>query len=228
MLYTPLQPQPRSSKGGRPRVRGDRLPSPRMTASHTAIRNRTRLRVRWYGGEDRKVRIVTGSGCWYRTNNHRRKIKPVPIVWVYVEDLTGTRRSEYFFSTDTEMDATQIIEEYVGRWSLETTFEEMHPYLGLETTRGWTKKTVLRAAPCLFGLYSLVVLLYCLLPKSAHSENAICWAGKSVITFSDAITHVRRWLWTEGVFNSPDYACAISKLTGKQRTLLLHGLAPAQ
>lgn len=210
MLYTPLEPNSESSKVGRPRIRGQRMPSPKMTASHTPMRNRKQLTVRWY-----------------RTNNHRRKVKPVPIRWVFVEDLSGTHRSEYFFSTDPQMEATPIIEEYVGRWSLETTFEEMHPYIGLETTRGWSKTTVLRAAPCLFGLYSLVVLLFCLLPKPAHSENAIQWSGKRVITFSDAITQVRRWLWTEGVFGSPGYAGAISKLNSKQRKLLLYGLAPA-
>lgn len=227
MLYAPIKPRAQSSKGGRPRVHGERLPSPKMTASHAPIRNREQLSVHWYGGGDRKVRVVTGTGCWYRSNNHRRKIKPIPIRWIFVEDLTGTHRNECFFSTDPEMSAASIIEEYVGRWSLETTFEEMHPYLGLETTRGWTKNTVLRAAPCLFGLYSLVVLLFCTLPKSIRSESAIRWEGKSVITFSDAITHVRRWLWTEAVFSSPGFSGAISKLTPKQRRLLLYGLAPA-
>jgi hypothetical protein len=227
MLYSPVQPRPKSRKGGRPRIRGNRLPSPKMTASHTPIRNRTPLKVRWYGGGDRQVRTVTGRGYWYRTNNHRRKIQPIPIGWVFVEDLTGTHRNEYFFSTDPQMSSTQIIENYVGRWSLETTFEEVRPYLGIETTRGWTEKTVLRAAPSLFALYSIIVLLFCLLPSSKQSEIAIRWPGKQVITFSDAITQVRRWLWAEGVFGSTGFAGALSKLTSKQRKILLYGLAPA-
>jgi len=30
--------------------------------------------------------------------------------------------------------------------------------------RGWSEKTVLRAAPCLFGLFSVIALLYARLP----------------------------------------------------------------
>ena len=77
MLYAPLQPS-QGPTNGRPRIRGNRLPSPKITAAHTPIRNRTVLDVRWYGGGDRKVRTVTRTGFWYRTNNHRRKIRPIP------------------------------------------------------------------------------------------------------------------------------------------------------
>ena len=37
-------------------------------------------------------------------------------------------------------------------------------HLGLETTRGRVRNTVLRAEPCLFALYTLVVWLYLELP----------------------------------------------------------------
>jgi len=36
----------------------------------------------------------------------------------------------------------------------------MRAYLGLETTRGRTRSTVLRAAPCLFGLFSVVAISF--------------------------------------------------------------------
>lgn len=117
--------------------------------------------------------------------------------WVFVHDLTGTHRDEYFFSTNPAMSARAIIEHYTGRWSIEVTFAEMRAYLGLETTRGWTRQTVLRVAPCLFGLYSIVALLYAQRPPAAHGTHAIQWAGKDTVTFSDAITAVRRRLWRE-------------------------------
>ena len=78
------------------------------------------------------------------------------MLWVFVHDLTGTHRDSYLFSTDPTMPVARVIETYTGRWNIETTFQEMRAYLGLETTRGRTKNTVLRAAPCLFGLYSVV------------------------------------------------------------------------
>jgi hypothetical protein len=47
------------------------------------------------------------------------------------------------------------------------------------------------------------------------------------VTFSDAITAVRRWLWLEWVFATPGYRQAFEKLPRPFRRLLLHALAPA-
>jgi hypothetical protein len=53
------------------------------------------------------------------------------------------------------------------------------------------------------------------------------WPGKKDVTFSDAITAVRRWLWLEWVFAIPGYRPAFEKLARPFRRLLLHALAPA-
>jgi hypothetical protein len=98
------------------------------------------------------VEVVTGTGHWYKAGQGL-----VPVRWVYVQDRTGTHRDEYLDSTDGTLTAQQIIEEYTGRWNIETTFEESRAYLGLESTRGWCQRTVGRAEPCLLGLYSVVV-----------------------------------------------------------------------
>ncbi len=52
--------------------------------------------------------------------------------WVFVCDLDGTHRDEYFFSTDTTMPDSEVIEMYGGRWNVETTFQEMRAHLGLK------------------------------------------------------------------------------------------------
>jgi hypothetical protein len=69
------------------------------------------------------------------------------------------------------MTPQEIIERYVGRWSIETTFQEMRSYLGLETTRGWKQQTVLRTGPLLFGLYSVVVFIYSFLPTEWRNQD---------------------------------------------------------
>src|SRR5271166_3111274 len=71
----------------------------------------------------------------------------------------------------------------------------MRAYLGLETTRGWKEATVLRLAPCLFGLFSVVAVLFDLLPVRARAAGRVAWPGKVETTFSDAITAVRRGLF---------------------------------
>lgn len=66
--------------------------------------------------------------------------------------------------------------------------------------RGWCRKTVLRAAPCLFELYTAVALLHQTMPESKRSDR-VDWPGKVGVTFSDGLTCVLRWLWREWVFH---------------------------
>ena len=198
--------------------KGAKLPSPRDVVAHAA---RTCLRVAWYGGGTRRVDTVTGEGHWFKSGHGL-----VPVRWAFVRDRDGTHRDEYFFSTDPAMSATAIIAHYTGRWNIETTFQELRSHLGLETTRGWCRNTVLRAAPCLFGLYSVIAVLYQALPKEKRC-GAVVWPGKTAVTFSDAVTSVRRWLWGECVFPQAGCGEGLEKLPGPLRAVLLAALAPA-
>ena len=125
------------------------------------------------------------------------------------------------------MTAQKLIEAFTQRWSIEVTFEEVREYLGMETTRGWSELTVLRMVPCLFGLYSVVALIYATLPKRFTERVGVQWVGKQTTTFSDALTAVRRWLWMEGVFKTCGHEHTFSKLPRDLRSLLLYALAPA-
>jgi hypothetical protein len=110
--------------------------------------------------------------------------------------------------------------------SIETTFAEMRSCLGLESTHGWCARTVLRAAPSLFGLYSAVAVLYRALPESERSAT-VTWPGKSGVTFSDALAAVRRWLWSEWVLPRAGAGTLLEKLPGPLHEVLLAALAPA-
>ena len=212
-------PPERKRKAGRPRRKGAKRPSPQSVVARSRQR---RLTVAWYGGGSREVGIVTETGHWYKAGHEL-----VPVRWIFVHDRTGTHRDEYFFTTDPTLSPKEIIEAFTGRWSIETTFQEMRSHLGLETTRGRTEKTVLRAAPCLFGLYSVIALLYTLLPARQARAGRVEWAGKRTVTFSDAITAVRRGLWIEWVFETGGHNVAFAKLSRPLRAVLLYALAPA-
>lgn len=217
-LYAP-PPEVKGKRTGRPRKKGKKLAAPAEVVKRS---RRSRLTVAWYGGGSRRVEVVSGVGHWYKNGEGL-----VPVRWVFVHDCTGTHRDEYFFTTDQAMTAKTIIETFTGRWSIETTFQEMRAYLGLETTRGWTEKTVLRAAPCLFGLFSVIALLYAQLPARRVNGIGILWPGKTERTFSDAITAVRRRLWCEWTFATPHHHEAFSKLPRPMKAVLLYALAPA-
>lgn len=211
-------PPPPYAGTGRPRVKGAPLPKPRQAA---AAGQPSRLTVGWYGGGTRRVEVAQGAGGWYKSGRGL-----VPVRWVFVRDRTGTHRDEYFYSTDPSLTPAAVIGYYTGRWNIETTFQELRSHLGLETTRGWCAETVLRAAPCLFGLYTAVALLYQALPGPKRS-GAVTWPGKAGVTFSDALSSVRRWLWSEGVFPQVDDDTAVAKLPRPLQELLLSALAPA-
>jgi hypothetical protein len=215
-----FEPPPPYSGSGRPRVKGKELPSPAEVVENT--KQRQTLVVAWYGGGRRRVEVVTGTGLWYKSGRPLVNLR-----WVFVHDLSGTHRDEYFFTTDPTMSVRSVIETYTGRWNIETTFEEVRSYLGMQTTRGWSRDTVLRVGPCLLGLYTIVTWLYAELPGRWSRVRAVDWPGKRDVTFSDAITAVRRWLWLEWILAIPGHRDAFQKLKPGLRRILLNGLAPA-
>jgi hypothetical protein len=217
-LYAP--PPARRKKTGRPRKRGRKLAAPQKVVSQT--RHRSRLKVDWYGGKRRRVEVVTGTGNWYRAGEGL-----VPLRWVYVHDLDGTHRDDYFSTTDLKMNPKQIIQTFTGRWSIEVMFAEMRAHLGLETTRGRSRNTILRTAPCLFGVYTLVVLMYHRLSTRWRTVQGVQWIGKDTTTFSDAITAVRRWLWTEWIFETTLASVGFSKLPAPFRRTVLAAVTAA-
>jgi hypothetical protein len=214
-----FDPPPTYTGKGRPRLKGARRPKPsQAVAGATTF---SRLEVEWYGGGTRQVDTLTQTGHWYKSG-----FGLVPLRWVFVRDVSGTHRDEYFFTTDTSLSAEQIIGYYCGRWNIETTFQEVRAHLGLESTCGWCKETVLRAGPCLLGLYTVVALLFHALPDTKR-QGAIVWPGKSGTTFSDALCAIRRWFWDETLLPQAQDGMNVDKIPLPIRELLLTTLAPA-
>jgi hypothetical protein len=218
-LYEPAPPRTRHTIG-RPRIKGQKLASPHEVVANTP--QRTSLKVAWYGGGTRDIAVVTGTGHWYRIGEALVEVR-----WVYVHDRTGTHRDEYFFTTDTTMRPQQVVESYTQRWSMETTFQECREYLKVESTKGYCQATVLRLTPCLFGLYTAIVLLYLQLPQTSRTLRAVFWKGKTTVTFSDMMTCVRHATWEQWFFHTPDDREAFSKLSRPLQDTILYALAPA-
>ena len=204
---------------GRPCKKGKKALTPAQIVARSKAQ---RMTVTWYGGEKRRVEVVSNVGYWYKGG-----VGLLPVRWVFVRDLTGTHRDEYFFTTDCRLVPKFIIETYTERWSLEVSYEEARAYVGLGSTRCHSQSSVEREAPFLFGLYSLIVILYSLLPMSEQHHYQLSWVGKQTTTFSDVITTVRRCLWEDWVFETTGQKDAFSKLPKPLREMLLTGLAPA-
>lgn len=184
-------PAPILGKRGRKPTKGKRQLSlkQRLTDPSTVWQ---RIPVRWYNGTIREVQSFSGTSLWYTPGK-----PPVPIQWVVVRDPSGEFEDTPLLCTDPSATATQIIEWFVPRWNIEVTFEELRAHLGVETQRQWSDRAIGRTTPCLFGLFSLVILMAIqLIGQEPLPIAQTAWYHKEQATFSDVIAFVRRKLWT--------------------------------
>ena len=129
---------------------------------------------------------------WYHTG-----LPPVPIRGVLMRDPQDEFEPQALVTTQLEHRPGQMLEWCVRRWTMEVTFEEARPHLGLETQRQWHDGAIGRTTPTLFGLYSLVTLMApALLQAEARVVRPAAWYAKGRPTFSDALAGVRRELWS--------------------------------
>jgi hypothetical protein len=213
-------PPSRPTRRGRPRIKGPKLPTPQETVTQS---RRLKATVGWYGGKTRRVELVSGTGHWYKAGKGL-----VPIRWVFVHDLQGTHRDEYFYTTDWALTAIQIVTWFTARWPIETTFQEVRAHLGFETPRQRVANSVLRTAPCLLGLYSLITLIFVEhLRHHSVRPRRTNWYAKTELTFSDAIATVRRLLWAQTIFETSSQHETFEKLPRQLRRILLDRLSLA-
>jgi hypothetical protein len=207
-------PPPKKHKSGRPRVKGKKLPTPQAVVAGSRLRKTS---VSWYGATERQVQVCDGCGQWYRSGAGL-----VPVHWVFVRDREGTRRDEYFYTTHEGFTAEQVVTLYTVRWNLEVTFQELRAHLGFETPRQRVANSVLRMAPCLLGLFSVVSLIYHehLKRHNATLYDRPCYR-KSEPTFSDAIATVRRLFWRETILAQPYFRKACENLPPKLQGFIL-------
>lgn len=211
-----LHELPAQTGVGRPRIRGERLPTPEAVAKKARLR---KTRVRWYGGALRAVALCGGEGYWYRQGKGLLWVR-----WVYVRDMSGTHRDEYFFTTDPTLSEEEIVSLYTRRWPLEVTFQEARAQLGLNGPRQRKKESVSRMTPCLFGLYSVIALAY---RSSGMPQTPRIGYVKRHATFSNAMEWMRRELWETTFLNTPLYRPLLKNLPRAALNLLLSHLALA-
>jgi hypothetical protein len=179
-------PPPPYSGRGRPRIKGEKLPSPAAVAADPATLWE-RVTVAWYGATCKEVLLCSRTGLWYRKSSGATAVR-----WVVVRDPEGKRRDEVFFTTEMDLRVRAIVEIFVCRWSIETTFQEARALLGLETLRNRTVEAVRRSVPMLLGLYSFIVIWFAehvTAPEACKRHTP--WYEKASVTFSDMFATAR-------------------------------------
>ncbi len=217
-LYAPA---PAYSGKGRPRKKGDRLPTPAhlLADPHTVW---SRLTVAWYANAERLVDIAVVNAVWYHTG-----LAPVPIRYLLIRDVAGQFDPQALLSTDQTLNPERILTYFIRRWQMESTFQQVRTHLGVETQRQWSDKAIARSTPALFGLFSLVtVLANSLILKEGCTCRTAAWYAKSLPTFGDALALVRLRIWRDLTFqlsaSDPDLVLLPRKLLDRFNDLLAY------
>ena len=173
--------QRKAGTNGRPRKRGERLPTPKAMLAGRC----RRVTLNIYGRSE-AARLADQVAHVYAAPEQ-------PLRVVATEAVKGGRGQEVFYSTCWQAGAEQVIRWYAMRWSIEVMNHDSKQHLGFEEPQGWTRRSVERTAPLAMLMYSLIVLWFA---REGHRNwrPLICpwYASKKEPSFADMLRTLRR------------------------------------
>jgi hypothetical protein len=177
-----LAPRRKKGQRGRPRIKGKKLPKLETITKTAKFKSERALMY----GERREVLIHTFIALWYHVSK-----KPVRVV--IVRDKMGKQKDDYFFTTDVDRGAVEVVEEYAGRWGIEEAIRELKQSLGFDEVQSWTRKAVLRQAP-------LVVIAHAIVQAAYYgSERQDQITGSKTPSFARILTRLRTEMWKQRI-----------------------------
>lgn len=194
----------RTKKRGRPREKGERLPSLKAIGEQALF---TLGEVTRYGVTE-AVWLHTFVCLWPRVS------KKQPIRVVIVRDQKGKEPDDYFFTTDVETSVVAVTEEYAGRWGIEEALRELKQSLGMDEVQSWNAPSVWRQVPFVMIGHSLVVAAY----YKALGETVT--AGFVPPSFGQMLTRLRFGLWEERIKAALACEQSESKIMADLRAIL--------
>ena len=152
-LNAPPPPR-RPGQVGRPRTRGERLPSLRERARSGGPWRRTRIEAY---GERRGVEVAEQAGIWPKAWGATR------VRAVALRDARAADQIDMVvISSDPDLPAERILGLYALRWSIEVAFRDAKQHVGVGEAQNRTRPAVERTAPFAFLCLTLAVLWYSL------------------------------------------------------------------
>ena len=206
---------PRTGKRGRPRKKGDRLPTlAAMAAAATSWRSVTFDQR----GTETTRQVWSRQLLWYHVANDR------PLLLVVVRDPDGVQPDDYFITTDTHAEPGWVASHYAGRWSIEVTFRDEKQHLGGEDPQCWKRQGPERAACLSLWLHAATWLWYLQVWGTQRSWTPTPWyPAKTTPSFADALAALRACLWRQRI--TP--VCSSEPLPAEIRDQLIGVLAQA-
>ena len=156
------------------------------------------INVEGYGNKTKRLKYISNVSLWGVD-----AFLPVPITWVLVVDPEGELDPLPLMSVNSDFNTPPeiIIEQYMRRWNLEVTFEEVREHLGVETQRQWSDKAIAKTTPILMSLYTIVCLICNRIQEDGRNIEVAqtAWYEKKDATFSDLLKTVRKILWKDNL-----------------------------
>jgi len=211
-------PPPRNGRRGRPRTKGERLPTPPEMAAKLPAKHWTRVDINWRGRTQTRL-VWSRPVLWYRV------CPKTMVLLVIVRDPEGAEPDDYFFTTDCSMASASVASIYAGRWAIEVTNRDAKQVVGAHQPQSWKHQGPERAGALGFWLHSAIWLTYITATGNRRPPmiERDWYPGKTTPSFADAIAEIRRAIWRERI--SPD--STPTPLTPKMTTVLVEALATA-
>jgi DDE superfamily endonuclease len=187
---------PAEGQRGRPRKKGERLPTPEAMIEDTEAYPAELMGIA-FPRLTRELRVqVVRDILWYRG------AKTDPVAVVLVRDPSGQWRDEALVTTDPNASAAFVIQGYCRRWSVGLAFFDSKQHLGLHDPRVRSERSVGRAHPMAWFLESLVILWYCVEGhRGSHVERDRPWyTAKVTPTFTDMLGALRLQMWEHEIY----------------------------
>jgi hypothetical protein len=186
----PPSPAPGAKSAGRPRKKGNRLPTMEQWAGDPNT-PWSELEFDQFGFHA-TVAVKTTQALYYKAGGDRL------LTIVLVRDLCGKRPDQMFYCTKLDWDARQILATYAFRWAIECTFENCKQLLGLGEQANRLPKAVERTTPIGFFLYSMVVVWFHHVGHRFVRFPLRPWyTTKEEPSFADILTTLRRVSYDE-------------------------------
>ena len=180
----------RRKRRGRPATKGKKLAKLEKMAAH--IRKWERIKVRQRSKLIERL-VYTRIVLW-------PKVTKNPIKVVMSRDPEGKEKDDFFFTTDLEMSASDVLECYGDRWAIEDTFKNAKQSLGVQEPQTYKRQGPERAAALGLWLYSVVWFWYLQRKPSQRTFGVMPWyPEKAVPSFADALSGLRRELWGQRI-----------------------------
>ena len=219
-LYAEPEPYPGM---GRPRINGERLPSPQQLVRKRSTPWRT-ITAHIYGRKV-SIQIKTCHARWYTVSGKRL------VRVVLTRDPTGRLQDRAYFSTDTDRSVEDILRVFSFRWEIEVAFRNTKQTLGLQDAQnGWWRRltrepkpkqqagpnprgedgmhAIEHTLPIGFLAYALVLLWYFHHGKPerdvAQARSEAPWnTHKTDPSFADMLVTIRRSIWKQRLTAHP-------------------------